>query len=102
MGRLRVLSAGCAFGLLACGGDRTLGDYPASTCDLAEPPAEFSSEPLSISTFWQDSHEQAALEKLRERIDSRYRVKTEQNGNRVDVQRQLADEFERQQLPDVF
>lgn len=103
MGRLRVLSAGVSFWLLACSGDRVLGDYPPSTCDLAEPPAEFSNEPLSIATFWADRHEQDALEQLRRRIDSRrYLVSTEQMRTRVEVQQHINDAFESQQLPDVF
>jgi len=103
MGRFRVLSAGAAFWLLACSGDRVLGDYPPSTCDLADPPVEFSNEPLSIATFWADSHEQDALEQLRRRIDSRrYLVSTEQMRTRVEVQRHINDAFESQQLPDVF
>lgn len=102
MGRLRVLSAGAALWLLACSGERVLGDYPPSTCDLAEPPAEFSNEPLSIATFWADRHEQDALEQLRRRIDSRYLVSMEQMRSRVEVQRHINDAFESQQLPDVF
>ena len=102
MGRLRVLLAGAAFGLLGCSGDRVLGDYPPSTCDLAEPPREFSDEPFSIATFWAD-REQAALETLRARVDSdRYLISTEQIGTRVEVQRHISDAFESQKLPDVF
>lgn len=94
--------AGAAFGLLGCSGDRVLGDYPPSTCDLAEPPAEFSDEPFSIATFWAD-REQAALETLRDRVDSdRYLISTEQIGTRVEVQRHINDAFESQKLPDVF
>jgi len=102
MGRLRILLAVATFGLLGCSGDRVLGDYPPSTCDLAEPPQEFSNEPLSIATFWAD-REQAALETLRERVDSdRYLISTEQIGTRVEVQRHINDAFESQKLPDVF
>jgi ABC-type glycerol-3-phosphate transport system substrate-binding protein len=102
MGRLRVLLAGAAFGLLGCSGDRVLGDYPPSTCDLAKPPEEFSDEPFSIATFWAD-REQAALETLRKRVDSdRYLISTEQIGTRVEVQRHINDAFESQKLPDVF
>lgn len=79
-----------------------LGDYPPSTCDLAEPPAEFSGEPLSIATFWADQ-EQAALKTLRDRVDSsRYLITTEQIGTRAEVQRRINDAFESQKLPDVF
>jgi glucose/mannose transport system substrate-binding protein len=102
MGRLRVLLAGAALWLLGCSGDRVLGDYPPSTCDLAEPPDEFSDEPFSIATFWAD-REQAALETLRKRVDSdRYLISTEQIGTRVEVQRHINDAFESQKLPDVF
>jgi glucose/mannose transport system substrate-binding protein len=102
MGRPRVLLASAAFWLLGCSGDRVLGDYPPSTCDLSEPPRELSSEPLSIATFWAGS-EQEALETLRGRIDSdRYLITTEQIGTRVEVQRRINDAFESQKLPDVF
>ncbi|HEY6079443.1 MAG TPA: extracellular solute-binding protein [Polyangiaceae bacterium] len=102
MGRLRVLLAGAAFGLLGCSGDLVLGDYPPSTCDLARPPEEFSDEPLSIATFWAD-REQAALKTLRDRVDSdRYLISYEQIATRVEVQRHINDAFESQKLPDVF
>jgi glucose/mannose transport system substrate-binding protein len=102
MGRLRVLLFGTAFGLLGCSGDRVLGDYPLSTCDLAEPPAKVSREQLSIATFW-DDREQNAFEVLRRRIRSRgYSVTTETIENRVEVQRKINDSFVSQKLPDVF
>jgi len=103
MGRLRVLLVGTAFGLLGCSGDKVLGDYPPSTCDLAEPPAEVSGEQLSIATFWADSREQDAFEELRRRIASRgYSVTTEKIETRIEVQRKINDSFESQKLPDVF
>ena len=102
MERPRLLLAAAAFWLLACSGDRVLGDYPPSTCDLAEPPAEFSGGTLSIATFWA-GQEQEALETLRQRVDSsRYLITTEQIGTRVEVQRRINDNFESQKLPDVF
>jgi glucose/mannose transport system substrate-binding protein len=100
MGRLRVLLVGSAFGLFGCSGDQVLGDYPPSTCDLGEPPAEVSGEQLNIATFWADSGEQNAFEQLRGRIAARgYLVTTEIIETRVDVQRKI---IERQKLPDVF
>jgi glucose/mannose transport system substrate-binding protein len=100
MGRLRVLLVGGAFGLFGCSGDRVLGDYPPSTCDLAEPPAEVSGEQLSIATFWADSVEEEAFKELRGRIAARgYSVTTEKIETRVEVQRKI---IERQKLPDVF
>jgi glucose/mannose transport system substrate-binding protein len=103
MGRLRVLLVGAALGLFGCSGDQVLGDYPPSTCDLAEPPAEVDREQLSIATFWADSREQDAFEELRRRIASLgYSVTTEQIETRVEVQRKISDSFESQKLPDVF
>jgi glucose/mannose transport system substrate-binding protein len=102
MARPRLLLTSAAFWLLGCSGEHVLGDYPPSTCDLAEPPAEFSDEPLSIATFWA-GNEQLALETLRDRIDSdRYLISLEQIGTRVEVQRRINDAFESQKLPDVF
>jgi ABC-type glycerol-3-phosphate transport system substrate-binding protein len=90
--------------LPACGGDRTLGDYPPSSCDLAEPPPDFADTPLSIATFWAaDTHERDAFQTLVAHVDeSRYFVSTQQMRTRVDVQRHINDAFESQQLPDVF
>jgi glucose/mannose transport system substrate-binding protein len=103
MGRLRILLVGIAFGLLGCSGDRLLGDYPPSTCDLAEPPAEVRDEPLTIATFWADAREHDAYEELRHRIMARgYSVTTETIDTRVEVQRKISDSFEDQKLPDVF
>jgi glucose/mannose transport system substrate-binding protein len=103
MGRFRVLLVGIAFGLLGCSGDHVLGDYPPSTCDLADPPADVSGEQLSIATFWADSREQDAFEELRHRIASRgYSVTTEKIETRIEVQRKINDSFESQKLPDVF
>jgi glucose/mannose transport system substrate-binding protein len=102
MGRLRVLLFGMAFGLLGCSGDRVLGDYPPSTCDLAEPPAKVSRQQLSIATFW-DERERNAFEVLRSRIRSRgYLVTLETIEDRVEVQRKINDSFVSQKLPDVF
>jgi glucose/mannose transport system substrate-binding protein len=90
--------------LLACSGDHTLGHYPASTCDLAEPPAEVSDTPLSIATFWPaDSQERDAFQTLVEQVDTRrYFVSTQQMSTRVATQMHIDDAFESQQLPDVF
>jgi ABC-type glycerol-3-phosphate transport system substrate-binding protein len=104
MGRLRVLLVGTAFVLLGCSGDHVLGDYPQSTCDLAEPPAEVSDEPLTIATFWAaDTREQEAFEELRRRIAANgYSVLIEQIQTRIEVQRRINESFESQKLPDVF
>lgn len=102
MSRPRVVLVSAALWLLACSGDRVLGDYPPSTCDLAAPPTELSGETLSIATFWA-GQEQDALETLRQRVDrDRYLITTEQIGTRVEVQRRINDAFESQKLPDVF
>lgn len=102
MGRLRVLLVGSALWLFGCSGDRVLGDYPPSTCDLAEPPAEVSGEQLSVATFW-DTREQKAFEGLRRRIMARgYSVTIEGIETRVEVQRKIIDSFVSQKLPDVF
>lgn len=81
-----------------------LGDYPPSTCDLAEPPAGVSDTPLSIATFWAaDPKERDAFQTLVEHVDSRrFFVSTQQMSTRVAVQRHINDAFESQQLPDVF
>ena len=96
--------AGAAACLTACSGDRALGDYPPSTCDLAEPPRQLSDTPLSIATFWvADSHERDAFQTLVDRVDStRYFVSTQQMRTRVEAQRHISDSFENQRLPNVF
>lgn len=98
------LLAGIAGGACGCSGEQVLGDYPPSTCDLAEPPANVRDTPLSIATFWAaDPHERDAFQTLVEHVDSRrFFVSTQQMGTRVAVQRHINDAFESQQLPDVF
>jgi glucose/mannose transport system substrate-binding protein len=100
----RWLLLGVAGWLLACSGEQVLGDYPPSSCDLAEPPPGLGDTPLSIATFWAaDSHEREAFQTLVDRVDaSRYVPSTQQMRNRVEVQRHINDAFESQQLPDVF
>jgi len=89
---------------LACSGEQVLGDYPPSSCDLAEPPVEFHDTPLSIATFWAtDMYENDALQTLLDRVDrSRYFVQRQEMTTRVDTQRHINDSFATQQLPDVF
>jgi ABC-type glycerol-3-phosphate transport system substrate-binding protein len=100
----RWLLVGVTGWLSACSGERVLGDYPPSSCDLAEPPAELTDTPLSIATFWAaDTHEREAFQTLVDRVDARrYVPSTQQMRTRVEVQRHINDAFESQQLPDVF
>ncbi len=111
MGKIRDLQLRAALGavgllVLACSGDRILGDYPASSCDLAEPPADLSGTPLRVATFWtNDSHEGDAYQTLVAHVDSRrYFITTDQLKTRSAVQLHIKDAFESQQLelPDVF
>jgi glucose/mannose transport system substrate-binding protein len=100
----RWLLVGATCGLAACSGEQVLGDYPPSSCDLAEPPSQPTYTPLGIATFWTaDSHEKDALQTLIDRVDAnRYVPSPEQMSTRVEVQRRINDAFESQQLPDVF
>lgn len=91
-------------GLGACSGERVLGDYPPSSCDLALPPARVIDAPLSVATFWAgDSRERAAFQTLYDRIDQdRYAPAQETMTSRVDAQRRITAAFDLQRLPDVF
>lgn len=96
-----------SYGLLACSGEQVLGDYPPSTCDLAEPPDTFSHVPLSMATFWtKDPNENLALEVLVSRADERgYDVLTWRPDTRVEAQLRIKDSFDKddnKQLPDVI
>src|SRR5262249_1617921 len=90
--------------LFACSGERVLGDYPPSSCDLADPPQSFDKTPLAIATFWQaDPKESAAFQTLLDHVDAqRYLVWPQKMLTRVEVQQQMKEAFEQQQLPDVF
>ena len=84
-----------------------LGDYPASTCDLAEPPDAFSRMPLNMATFWAgDDDEKRALDVLVRRADERgYDVSAWLPDNRVKAQLRIKDSFDNkddEQLPDVI
>ncbi len=97
--------AGAALTLLVgCSGELVLGDYPPSTCDLAEPPAEVRRVPLTIATFWGgDDQEREILQKLLKYVDkNRYVPTPQQMNSRVDAQLTISDAFENQELPDVF
>jgi glucose/mannose transport system substrate-binding protein len=94
-------------GLSACSGEKVLGDYPPSTCDLAEPPENVSRVPLTMATFWaQDDDEKRALDVLVDRAEERgYRVSAWLPDTRVKAQLQIKDSFDdkdNKQLPDVI
>lgn len=100
-----VLSLGLlAAWLVACSGERVLGDYPLSSCDLAEPPARVDKTPLAIASFWEadDKEREAFLTLLRRVDDERFLVWPQKMLTRVEVQRQMKEAFEQQKLPDVF
>lgn len=97
----RLLMACLAFSTFACSGDRELGDYPPSACDLAEPPAEFSDVPLVISTFWRDK-EAAAYEVLKSHIDPAYVPTKQEMRTRASAQRRLIESLKEPIAPDVF
>ncbi len=90
--------------MLACSGERVLGDYPPSSCDLAAPPQDVSDAPLSIATFWAgDTREREAFQTLYDRIDQeRYAPAQETMTSRVEAQRRITAAFDLQRLPDVF
>jgi ABC-type glycerol-3-phosphate transport system substrate-binding protein len=101
---MRTLLVGAISCLVACSSDKLLGDYPDSSCDLAEPAADAQSSLISVATFWTaDDREYAALKRLLDSVDrDRYVVETQQMRTRVDAQRHINDAFENAQLPDVF
>lgn len=101
--RLSVAIAACLL-VGACSGERVLGDYPPSSCDLAEPPENVADAPLSVATFWAgDSREREAFQTLYDRIDQdRYAPAQETMTSRVDAQRRITAAFDLQRLPDVF
>jgi glucose/mannose transport system substrate-binding protein len=94
---------GAAISLLACSGDKVLGDYPPSSCDLAEPPADFN-ETLRVASFWAaDEEEKLALQTLLDRVAARgYVHLSEEMKSRVHVQTHINQAFKGEQLPDVF
>jgi len=99
----RLLLATTTLLSLACSGERVLGDYPPSTCDLEKPPKEFNFAPLTIATFWaEDTRESAAFDTLFKRIDPRYAKGQDARESRVDAQLKLTNAFKSQRLPDVF
>lgn len=100
----RALLVGASLCGVACSGETLLGDYPPSSCDLAEPPERVSDAPLSIATFWAgDGRERDAFQTLYDRIDqSRYAPAQETMTSRVDAQRRITAAFDLQRLPDVF
>jgi ABC-type glycerol-3-phosphate transport system substrate-binding protein len=107
MRRSRWLALLVPCGLWACSGERVLGDYPPSTCDLAEPPAIVSRVPLTMATFWtKDPNENSALEVLVSRADDHgYDVLTWRPDTRVEAQLRIKDSFDNddnKQLPDVI
>lgn len=88
--------------LVACSGEKVLGDYPPCSCDLAEPPAQLRAAPLKIATFWKDK-EDFALTPLTENIDARrYRVTRESLKTRDEVQQHIREAFVTRDPPDVF
>ena len=101
---VRSLLWGAPLWLLACSGDVRLGDYPPSSCDLAEPPADVRDATFSIATFWSsDDHEDRALRTLTDRIDRRrYFVSFDDMTTRIEAQRHINDAFVTKRLPDVF
>ena len=102
--RARALLLAAGVTLLACSGERVLGDYPPSSCDLAEPPPHVADAPLSIATFWAgDTREREAFQTLYGRIDQeRYAPAQETMTSRVEAQRRITAAFDLQRLPDVF
>jgi ABC-type glycerol-3-phosphate transport system substrate-binding protein len=101
---LRVVLGCAAVCLPACAGDQSLGDYPPSSCDLAEPPADVHDATFSIATFWAaDDRENTALSALERFIDEdRYFVRNDRMTTRVEAQRHINESFLTRQLPDVF
>jgi ABC-type glycerol-3-phosphate transport system substrate-binding protein len=101
---MRALLTGAFLCLVACSSDKLIGDYPDSSCDLAEPATDTQSSLISVATFWTaDDREYAALKRLLDSVDrDRYVVETQQMRTRVDAQRHINDAFENAQLPDVF
>ncbi len=98
---LLMVASSC---LWACAGERVLGDYPPSSCDLADPPERVADAPLNIATFWAgDSRERDAFQALYGRIDqTRYAPGQATMSSRVDAQRRITVAFDLQRLPDVF
>jgi ABC-type glycerol-3-phosphate transport system substrate-binding protein len=94
-----------ALGSAACSGDRILGDYPPSSCDLSAPPAAAGPRTtLSVATFWtEDQNEKAAFDVLQAGVDdARYKLDPRDMRTRVEGQQNLIDAFVNKQLPDVF
>jgi hypothetical protein len=84
-----------------------LGDFPPSTCDLAEPPESFSSEPLTVATFWKgDDEEGRALTALMRRAERQgYATGAWLPDDRVKAQLRIKDSFDEEdneQLPDLI
>lgn len=102
--RYGLLLATAALGLPGCASDEVLGDYPASTCDLAEPPADAERVLVSVASFWtDDTEENSALKVLIDGMDRRlYTADTQQMRTRVDTQNHINEAFQTEQLPDVF
>ena len=100
----RALLVAASLGLLACAGERVLGDFPPSSCDLADPPEKVTDAPLNIATFWaEDGRERDAFQALYGRIDkTRYAPGQATMSSRVDAQRRITVAFDLQRLPDVF
>lgn len=93
---------GIALGLPACASDAVLGDYPPSTCDFAEPPADVNNALLLVSTFWTDDEERKALDVLTRHVPPEYNYQPLQMRTRVDSQLSLRAAFDDGSLPDVF
>ncbi len=90
---------------VACGGERELGDYPASTCDLgARPSGDPHEEQINIATFWyDDDREREAFRVLTRRVDDdNYYVSIDDMPDRVATQRHIRDAFENEKLPHLF
>jgi glucose/mannose transport system substrate-binding protein len=79
-----------------------LGDYPPSTCDFAEPPADVNNALLWVSTFWTDDEEKKALDVLTRHVPPEYNYQPLQMRTRVDSQLSLRAAFDEGRLPDVF
>lgn len=100
----RALLIGASLLGLGCAGESVLGDYPPSSCDLANPPDKVSYAPLSVATFWAgDTREREAFQTLYARIDqTRYAPAQVTMTSRVDAQQKITAAFDLQSLPDVF
>jgi len=87
-----------------CTGDRVLGDYPPSTCDLLPFDPRAPSAPFKVTSFWDnDPKEKEALQAFTSKVSDPYTPVSEGYGDRVATQQGiLRDLFDGHELPDVF